>query len=289
MERLKYREIVEKLAKIDRDLSKMGLNQHDRICRHQRNITKLADALEEGRLEKIAVQLPAEQRREILWSFVESVEFTDAMDALRGQGYAVPKGVLERALKGPADLYLEDEKSNQGRNKMFEITIAGRAAFAGLKPQLGREPDVFFEFENHRIFVQCKRVLSEAAVSKRIPEAEKQLKRDLDASGDPRDCGLIAVSVSRLINPGDQILSMGSEQDIDNELFQKISALWQHVRPIWSRVKHPKIAGVLFYMATPSFVQEYDLFIAAQCATIFAIPGRSDTGLLSLLAKRITS
>ena len=283
-----YREIVEKLAKIDRDLSKMDLNQHDRIRRHQRNITKLADALDEGRFEKIAVQLPAEQRREILWSFVESIEFTDAMDALRGQGCAVPKDVLERALKGPADLYLENEKSNQGRNTMFEITIAGRAAFAGLKPQLGREPDVFFEFENRRIFVQCKRVLSEAALSKRIPEAEKQLKRDLAASCDPRDCGLIAVSVSRLINPGDQMLSVGIEQDIRKVLSQEIVALSQRVRPIWSRVKHPKIAGVLFHMATPSFVQEYGGFIAEQCAAIFAIPERSDTGLLRLLAKRIT-
>ena len=87
----------------------------------------------------------------------------------------MPKGVLEKALKGPHDIYLEDETSNLGRNTMFEIAIAGRVAFA--EPRIGGEPDVLFEFENRRMFVQCKRVLSEESISKRISEAARQLKQ----------------------------------------------------------------------------------------------------------------
>jgi hypothetical protein len=78
--------------------------------------------------------LVGEKRREILWYLVESIEFVDAIGALRKSGCDIPKHVLEKALQGPADAYLEDNKSNQGRNAMFEIAVAGRAAFAGLRP-----------------------------------------------------------------------------------------------------------------------------------------------------------
>lgn len=179
MERLNYHELLEKLDGIDTRLSKMGLGQHDRIRIHRRNIAELARASDDDTLEQIAADMSGEKRREILWSFVESIEFVDALDALDQQGCSIPKDLLERALEGPADVYLESDKSNQGRNAMFEIAIAGAAALAGSKPTLGGEPDVVFEFENRRILVQCKRVLSDSAVPRRIGEASKQLTRDL--------------------------------------------------------------------------------------------------------------
>ncbi|MGO9893231.1 MAG: hypothetical protein ACLPX8_03330 [Bryobacteraceae bacterium] len=130
MERLNYREIVEKSAKIDQWLSEIGLNQYDRIRIHKRNITELAEVQDNGTLDRVASSLAGEKRREILWSFVESIEFVDAIDASRKSGADIPKHVLEKALQGPPDPYLEDNRSNQGRNAMFEIAIAGRAAHA---------------------------------------------------------------------------------------------------------------------------------------------------------------
>jgi hypothetical protein len=137
MERLNYREIVDSFAEIDQWLRQRGLNQYDRIRIHKRNITELAEAQDNGQLDQIASNLTGEKRREILWSFVESIEFVDAIDALRKRGCEMPKGALEKALNGPPDAYLDDEKSNLGRNAMFEIALAGRVAFAGLQPILG--------------------------------------------------------------------------------------------------------------------------------------------------------
>jgi hypothetical protein len=284
MERLNYREIVDKFAEIDQWLHQMDLNQHDRIRIHRRNITELAEAQDNGRLDQIANNLTGEKRREILWSFVESIEFVDAIDALRKKGCDIPKDVLEKVLKGPPDAYLEDEKSNLGRNAMFEIALAGRVAFAGLQPSLGGEPDVFFEFENRRILVQCKRVLSENAVTKRIGDAAKQLKRDLTGSSNPRDCGLIAVSISRLVNPGDKILAVASEADLRRALHDEIDKVIAHYKRVFGGVKDPRIAGILLHMATPAFVEEHGLFTVAQSATVYHIPGKSDSGLLQAMA-----
>lgn len=272
MERLNYLEIVDKLAEIDQWLSKMGLTQHDRIRMHHRNLTELAEATDEGRLDQFRSGLRNEKRREILWSFVESVEFVDAMDALHKQGCTPPRGVLERALQGPTDAYLEDHRSNLGRNTMFEIAIAGRAALGGLKPRLGSEPDVFFEFRGRRIFVQCKRVLSENAIPKRIGEAANQLRRDLKNSCNPNDCGLIAISVSRLLNPGDKILAVAVESDLGMALGHEIDEIiWRYTR-FFHQVKDPKIAAILFQMTTPAFVEELQLFTIANSATRLSHP-----------------
>jgi hypothetical protein len=284
MERLNYHEIVDKFTEIDEWLCRMGLRQHDRIRIHKRNLTELAAALDNGTLNKIAGDLVGEKRREILWSFVESIEFVDAIDALRSQRCEIPRNILERALQGPSDAYLEDNRSNQGRNAMFEIALAGRVALAGLKPRLGGEPDVFFEFEGRRIFIQCKRVLSENALDKRIGDAVRQLKRDLANSSDPRDCGLIAVSISRIINPGDKMLIVATEDALRrvlNNETDKVIELHEHM---FRSVGNAKTAGIILQVATPAFVENYSLFTVAQSATVYHIPGKSDAGLLKSMA-----
>lgn len=287
MERLNYREIADRLAEIDQWLREMGLDQYDRIRIHQRNITELADATDNGTLDQIAGNLTGEKRREILWSFVESIEFVDALESLRRIGCDIPRDLLEKALGGPADAYLEDDKSNQGRNIMFELSISGRVALAGLRPHLGGEPDVVFEFEGRRIFVQCKRVLSENAVAKRIGEASKQLKRDLAASSDPRDCGLIAISLSRIVNRGDQMLAVATPDDLERALNGEVNRVIREHDRILRGVKDPKIAGAFFHIATPAFVERRGLFTAAQSATIYHMPGKSDAALLRKLASVI--
>jgi hypothetical protein len=262
----------------------MGFGQYDRIRIHQRNLTELANATDEGTLDQIASGLAGERRREILWSFVESIELVDSLDALQKQGCSVPQTVLERALKGPADLFLEDQKSNLGRNTMFEIAIAGAVALAGLRPQLGGEPDVLFEFENRRILIQCKRVLSENTVPKRIAAAAKQLTRDISQSGDPRDCGVIAISISRLINPGDRILTFATESDMSETLRSEINAVIRRHEKALLDVGAPRIAGILFHLATPVYIDEHPLYALAHSSTIYPIPGKSDTALLRGLA-----
>ncbi|MGB9456560.1 MAG: hypothetical protein WCB12_10975 [Bryobacteraceae bacterium] len=288
MDRLNYRGIVNQLAEIDQWLGQRGLTQNDRIRTHQHNIAELAQATDERRLDAFRSFLTEEKRREILWSLVESVEFVDAINALRRQGCPPPPEVLKRALEGPADLYLEDSKSNLGRNTMFEIVVAGRAAFAGLKPRLGSEPDVLFEFNGRRMLVQCKRVLSEGAVPKRIGEAAKQLKRDLNNSCSPTDCGLIAVSVSRLLNPGDSILTADCESDLRTALRREIDEIIKRNTRSLGQVKDPRVAAVLFQASTPAFVKELGLYTVASSATVYHIPGKSDAVLLQALAAKIT-
>ena len=281
---LNFQEIIEKLAEVNQWLCQIGLNRPDRIRSHLRNLTELAKAHDRETPDQIAVNLTSERRRERFWSIVESIEFVDATSASRRGEFEIPKQVLEKALNGPADLYLENHKSNEGRNTMFEIVVGGLAASAGLSPLLGAEPDVSFEFENRRILVQCKRVLSKASIDTRIKEAAKQLNRDLVKSSNPRDCGLIAICLSRLINPGDRIFSFTAVVDVECALKHEIRKVAdEHHERVFPEVKNPKIAGILLYMATPVFVSEHG-FTVAHSAMVCPIPGKSDVRLLKALA-----
>lgn len=287
MNRLQYRELVEQLSKIDEWLRAKGLDQHDRIRIHIRNVTEMADALDSGNLPEVTGKISDEKRREMLWSFVESMEFSDAINALWKSRTELPREMLELALQGPADAFAEDDRSNRGRNAMFELAIAGRAAMAGLNPRVGGEPDVYFEFQGRRMFIQCKRLLSEAALPKRTNEAGKQLTRDLKRSLDPRDCGLMALSVSRVFNRGDKILAAHTEGDLRTLLNRSIDQLIQRHERDFRSIKHPKIAGILFHLSTPAFVEEYELYTFAQSATLYHIPGKPDRQLLLSLTRTI--
>jgi hypothetical protein len=285
-ERLDYRELLKGLAEIDEWLRAAGFGSYNRIRVHKRNLESLARATENGTVEQYGAGLTGEQRRQLLWSFVESQEFVGSVKTLQRRGCEIPATVLERALRGPADLYFEDESSSHGRNAMFEILVAAGVAQAGLTPQLG-EPDVRFDFEGRRIFIQCKRVLTEAGIGKRVIEAGKQLKRDLSSSCDPRDCGIVVVSISRVVNVGNTVLVVPTELALRETLSRDIEAIMLRQRQSLRQVKDPKVAGALFHLATPAFVQAMGTYVAASQATIFPIPGKSDSALLQRLASLI--
>lgn len=219
-----------------------------------------------------------------MWSLAESIEFVDSINALRQQACNIPDRTLSTALDGPTDLLSETERSNAGRNTMFEIAMAGRLARAGLHPTLGEEPDIHLEYEGRNIFIQCKRVFSGAAVSKRLAEAARQLRRDLGKSSSPRDCGIIAISVSRLFNPGDKLLVSHDENGLREKLHTEIDGLIRENIKDYREVKEPKICGVLYHLSTPAYLQDVQMYIGAHSVTVVHIDGKSDKALLASLA-----
>ena len=286
MEPYNVRDVIEKLDRIDQWLCERGLKKHDRIRIHKRNLTQLADAQDdEEKFLPFFDGLPDEKRREMIWSIVEADEFVKSLDDFGDKKNEIPRELLKKALLGPADLFQEDETSNIGRNTMFEILFGGVVASVGLHPRLGKEPDVSFEFDNCQIFVQCKRVLSEARVEERVSEAAKQLQRDLAQSSNGTDCGLVAISLSRLINPGNRLLNVPSVSDADNVLRREIrSVIDGHKKGLLGCAKDPKVAGILLHMSTPAWIMEEGKCCVVRSMTAFPMSGCSDSALLTRLA-----
>lgn len=290
MEVTKYRDLLKGLDEIDDWLRSRGLtHQTDRIRKNRQDVAALSDAFEQGVLDKFINDVSNDRRRELMWSLAESMEFLDSIDALRQEGCEIPNGVLEAALDGPADVLSENENSNRGRNTMFEIAMAGRLARAGLHPTLGDEPDVYTAFNDRNIFIQCKRVFSESAMSNRLRDAAKQLKRDLAKSCSPRDCGIIAISVSRAFNKGDKFLVARDEDALREKLHFEIDGLIRKNIRDYRDVKEPKIAGVFFHLSTPAYLEGVGMYMGAHSVTVVAIEGKSDKALLKDLANSLAT
>ncbi len=285
MDPYNVRDVIEKLDRIDQWLCERGLKKHDRIRIHKRNLTQLADAQDEEKFLPFFDGLPDEKRREMIWSIVEADEFVTSLDAFGVKKNEIPKELLKKALLGPADPFQEDENSNIGRNSMFEILFGGVVASVGLHPSLGKEPDVSFEFDNRQIFVQCKRVKSEAKVESRVSEAAKQLQRDLAQSSNRTDCGLVAISLSRLINPGNRLLIVPSVSDANNFLRLEIrNVIDRHKEHFSNCTKSPKVAGILFHMSTPAWFMKEGRCCVVRFMTVFRTSVCSDSDLLTRLA-----
>ena len=199
-----------------------------------------------GEMAALQATTPLAKAREVLWSYVEADEFVRAVNALRNGYDNEPTAVLiERALHGPADLFLEDAGNNSGRNFMFELIMGGRLAAAGYSPSFDKGPDVQFEFAGLQVAVQCKRPFSASGLEKNIRKAINQLEES------KADLRLIVISVSRLLNPGDpdsipEVLSVElGHQHVQDCIFR----IAEQTERFWFGKMNR--AGILFYAFTP--------------------------------------
>jgi len=285
MRRQTYEEAAARLQTLCDRLDDAGFSKLDRIRVQVKYIRELAEAQRQGTLGALASELDLHRRRQLMWSFVEGFEFADALASLEDRGTSIPREVLERALSGPADPSLENDRNSLGRNTAFEIVLAGDLADAGLAPILGSEPDVITELAGRRLLIACKRSLHSDTVRAQIETAARQLGRQLEREGNPRDCGLIAISVTRVFTSGESLLEVSRETQVGDYLDGELRKLVAQHQQAWRAIKSPKIAGLLFHVSTPGYVVEEKLLITAAQTLIVHIEGKSDATLLENLGR----
>jgi hypothetical protein len=244
-QQFRFEETLAKLDEIDIWLQGHGYKAHDRIRKYSKNIREMLEFQVSDDL-RLLESISDEKRREILWSYVEADEFVRAVEPLRRCiGDDVLAGPIDKALGGPADLYLENQKNSQGRNFMFELIMGGRLAKAGITPAFDQGPDLQVHFMGLRVAMQCKRPFSRAGLEETIGKAISQLKID------HADLSLIAISVSRLWNAGDpdEIPTVESPQAGQAYVDASGRAIADESRRFWSGKLQR--AGILFYSFTP--------------------------------------
>jgi hypothetical protein len=241
------------LDEIDAWLAKRGYVQYNRLRIYRENLIAMRDT--EDDVATIHSQmLGAGRMNEILASYVEGFELSDALKCLLDNQVEIPDELLKRSLDGHADAAQETPKSNQGRNAMFELSIAAAVARQGLKPAFNLDkPDLQFQFEDHRVLMECKRVLSEKAIDEAMSTGIRQLRKKVNISAD--DVGLLAINISRLFNSGDGWWTVKADAHpvrvLSNMIHRVIEGREANIR----RRKEPAIRGVVFYAASPFKVE----------------------------------
>lgn len=228
-----------------------GIPRRSRFHVYRDNINWLRAHDAEQDRPVIYAQLEKEGRiTEILSTMAESIELVETVPELRQKGVDVPQELLRRAFSGPLDAFREDNTSNQARNAMFELSMGAMAARHGLKPELSiSNPNVSFQFEGRFIKMECKRVLSETKVATRLQEGIKQLAKSVRI--DTVDVGLVAISLSKLLNPGDRFLVSDSPHEALSGL---VTELLRANEQRLGMMNKPSVAGFLFYLSSVAHV-----------------------------------
>jgi hypothetical protein len=282
-EQYDFSELISNLESIDCWLQKLGLSNPDRIRRYLSNIRRMIEVQKSGGLPELQRTLPFDEAREIFWSYVEAEEFVRAISALRTYDHPDLRTILRSALKGPADLFLEKATTKQARDHLFELIMGGRIAAAGYQPYFNRGADISFNFATLHVDVECKRPLIEAGLEGLIRKGIDQLEQGKS------ELGIVAVSLSRIIVPGDPgSIPTVPNDEIEAYLDQRFGEIIEPAKRFWESRPSPRLTGVWFYAFVPVRVfPGPPFYIPARLERVVSTAKGAHKGLLEMLVQAL--
>ncbi len=249
----------------------LGLDEsvdRSRFITYQRVVTNLASALTEGGAEAARAQFD-EDRALSLIALTEAAEFADVADFARQYGAGRLRPTLRRVLHGPVLPNEEDENSNEGRNRLFELVVASKLWKAGLRPRVGDRPDLTCEVPGQLFYVECKRPMSKRGAQQSIGRARDMLAAEIGA--EPRAAlGIIAMSLTKLLNPGDQLLVYRGEERGKEHLSRALEVAAESVRESWERLPS-EIVGLFWHAIMPGLDEGIPLYVVAQFMNVHSV------------------
>jgi hypothetical protein len=260
-----YGQILQDLEDFASYLTSLGLRgaPNDRLRGLIADIATLEKARSEGGLPALEAQ-PAG----LVWSLVEGQEFAEIFKGIAGYAPEVTKELMRKALKGPLRPEDETGSSNLARNTIFELLLGARFRGAGANPTLGSQADLLLNHFGSQVYIECKRPQRETSIEENIGKALGQLRNRI--ASDPRPdftAGLVAVSISKAINPESRWLVVGEEADIERSLTREAERIHERCAGGYRRKGDTRLIGILYHILAPVLVKgnaRLPLFAASQ-------------------------
>jgi hypothetical protein len=176
---------------------------------------------------------------------LSAITFIDIFRGLSTYKGSLPKKKLIECLSGPlipSEEILGDANVNP-RNTFFELEIASRMMRCGFK--VNGFDDVNLVFEKHKIFIECKRLLSKSNITHNIRHAYDQLSKKIS---NKNDRGIIALAIDRSYRLNDKLLDSHNSGDIGRNL-NKIGDLFiKDYTHVWNAFLNLKVIGILLFI-----------------------------------------
>jgi hypothetical protein len=256
MKRTKFSEILDTLKTLDHWLARLGIKCTTDRIHHAIGVVEKAN---EGWKKLRETKQPAKigNADDYYFGLVEALEFSDIFQAFENEDPKVVGPKLERALSGPPRPADETTKNSDGRNTMFELALAAQMKLNGAQVSIG-DPDVKVILSGKPFFVECKRPFRQDSLRANVRGAAGQLGTHLET--DPDAGGIVAVSVTRLLNSGDKLFVAASEPGKER-LGDRIEQMVTDTERGWNKYEfHPRISALFFHVRTPGVIEDQDLF-----------------------------
>jgi len=242
-------------------LSLAAAVEGSRFKKYQERLQRLCEIIQTYPAEQLPAEIETELKKENLdyvLSLTESIEFISAVSFLKTCETEVLRRKIATVLDGPVLPNDEDENSNEARNTLFELNLASKLRKAGLDASPGMDADIECTIDGKHLLIECKRPFREQNVGRQIKKAARQLKSRLKTlSSGSR--GIVAVSLSKTMNPGDKFFVYSEESSAKDGLSRKLEAVAEHAEVYWSSLGR-KIIGILFHVITASVDRKHDKY-----------------------------
>ena len=175
---------------------------------------------------------------------------------------------LQKGVNGPIHSIEETSKSTTARNFIFEALVAARSHRPdnGVKAILDAVSDTGIYIEDKKIWIECKRLTSIQKIEANTRKACKQLESILKKNSGSGDRGIVALDITKILNPGDKIYVKKNDHElirtirgIMDKFIWEYSAQWQKVY----RNKNRKIIGTLIRFSFMASSEDRDLMVRA--------------------------
>lgn len=207
--------------------------------------------ISENRTAELQTQIPIPT---FINDFHESNEILEVCDQFPDLN--VP-GLLDRlgkALFGIKTLEEETADGSAPRNFLFELVMASTLKAAGFNVYLDRDEDVYFEISGVPCFMECKRIQSQRKLGERIRHAAHQIRKRCDDSRDSRAGGIVAVDVSKLLNPGTHLFDCATRDELSFEAEHKLELFRVEHMSTLKAVQERCVLAVYVYARLPGAV-----------------------------------
>lgn len=159
-------------------------------------------------------------------------------------------GVIQRLkylIQGP-QAYTEEKvsaSSNRARNFGFELALMASATMNGLEIVESSSADVAFRFGSYSFLVQCKRPQAILKALPRAQDAVKQLERCYVSESKSRTRGIVALDLSKAVNPRYLMPRFSSKDELDKKLSSAMNKLLVSLRGNRPNVRDSPTTSIL--------------------------------------------
>ena len=188
-------------------------------------------------------------RDRICTALLESREFVSIFRGLSASTDSSAVENLRHYIKGPALPTLEqaENSSNRARNYGFELYLNALFAHAGLRPEYGTNADLSFSIDQLRVFVEAKRPMTSQSIDNSLRVAIRQLVTRLKVHEAADRAGIIALDLSKVINPENRVLSVRNEGHLYQLMYAEDKLQLAKAFPTITKNLKPGIVGLLLH------------------------------------------
>lgn len=218
--------------------------ERGRIADYRKILTKVTDRFEVHRWDDFEDQ---EYAKQVCTVLLEVRELVSIHRGLSGVSDSTDLHAMRHFLKGPFSPTSESasNSSNRPRNIGFELYLAALFAYAKLMPIYGTNADLCFKHNDHTFFVEAKRPLFSHSINAAIKDANKQLAQRLKDSESTMARGLIALDLSKVINPHDKIMPVRDTHHLDQLMNGETQIQIDALARYWHKGRNSRTIGVL--------------------------------------------